>query len=142
MKKILITAMTLFVGLIFGQESPIGFNQLPKNAQSFVNKYFGKGVVSTVIRDKEVSKIDYKVIMKDGTKITFDGRGNWDDVETKGYSVPVALIPISIRNYVAQNYKGIQIVGIDKESYKYKIELSNGMDLEFNKQGKFIKIGD
>jgi hypothetical protein len=33
-------------------------------------------------------------------------------------------------------------VKIKKSSRKYEVEISNGLDLEFNKKGEFIRIDD
>ena len=40
------------------------------------------------------------------------------------------------------NHPGEIIVSIDKEHYGYDIELSNSLDLKFNKQGQFISYDD
>ena len=39
-------------------------------------------------------------------------------------------------------HPGEIIVSIDKEHYGYDIELSNSLDLKFNKQGQFISYDD
>ncbi|WP_369695841.1 PepSY-like domain-containing protein [uncultured Duncaniella sp.] len=48
----------------------------------------------------------------------------------------------AIATYVKQNHKGSRIIGIEKKRNGYEIELSNDLDLEFDKQGNFIRFDD
>lgn len=48
----------------------------------------------------------YEVKLADGTKIDFDARGEWTDVERPGGVVPDGLIPQPILKFVAANYPG------------------------------------
>lgn len=116
---------------------------LPKAAQTTIADNF-KAKVSVVKIDKDFGRIsEYEAILTDGTEISFDRNGNWDNVEVaNSASVPVALIPKAIREYVAANQKGQRIVGIDKERNGYDIELSNGVDMKFDKAGAFIRYDD
>ncbi len=111
---------------------------LPKAAQTTIANNF-KSEVSLVKIEKDFGRVsEYEVILTDGTEITFDRDGNWDNVETSSAkSVPSAFIPKGISNYVEKNHKGARIVGIDKERSGYEIELSNGIDIKFNKAGEF-----
>lgn len=111
---------------------------LPKAAQTTIANNF-KSEVSLVKIDKDFGRIsEYEVILTDGTEISFDRDGNWDNIETSAAkSVPSAFIPDGVTNYVAQNHKGARIVGIDKERSGYEVELSNGIDIKFNRAGEF-----
>lgn len=114
---------------------------LPKGAQSTLAKNF-KSKVSVVKIDKDFGRIsEYEVVMSDGAEVTFDNDGNWKDVEVNvTKSVPAGFIPTSISNYVKMNHKGKRIVGIEKTRSGYEVELSNGIEMKFDKEGKFIKF--
>jgi hypothetical protein len=43
-------------------------------------------------------------------------------------------------DYVTEYYPSADINGIDKEKSKYDVELTNGLDLEFNSAGKFVRM--
>ena len=60
--------------------------------------------------------------------------------ETK--AVPASLVPAAIANYVKGNFPGTFIEKIDKERYGYEIELSNDLDLKFDKKGNLKRIDD
>ena len=117
---------------------PIPVEQLPKAAKDFVAKYFpGQNIIYA---EKEYGK--YEARFNNGTEIEFDKKGNWDKVDCKTTAVPAALIPEAIVQYVQANFAGAVITKIDKERYGYEIELSNDIDLKFNKQGALIGMDD
>ncbi len=116
---------------------------LPEAARTTIANNF-KSTVSLVKIDKDFGRVsEYEVILNDGTEITFDRNGNWDNVETSNAkSVPAAFVPKGVRDYVAKNQPGTHIVGIDKERNGYDIELSNGVEIKFNKAGQFVRYDD
>lgn len=57
-------------------------------------------------------------------------------------SVPEALVPAAIVQYVKTNFDGTVITKIDKERYGYDIELSNDLELKFNKKGQVMEVDD
>ena len=84
----------------------------------------------------------YEAQLVDGTQVEFDKDGNWDKVDCNLNAVPTALIPASIAAYVHSNFPDCFIVKIDKERYGFEIELSNDLELKFNKQGQLLYIDD
>lgn len=113
---------------------------LPKAAQTILANNF-KAKVNLVKIDKDFGRVsDYEVILTDGTEITFDKNGNWENVEIGVRdTIPSYFIPKAVSSYVKQNQPGQKIVGIDKEKSGYDIELANGIEIKFNKDGQFIK---
>lgn len=113
---------------------------LPKAAQTTIANNF-KADVSVVKIEKDFGRVsEYEVVLTDGTEITFDRDGNWDNVEVgmRG-TIPSAFIPNEIAGYVKKNQPGQKIVGIDKERSGYDVELANGVDIKFDKQGRFVR---
>ena len=83
------------------------------------------------------------MILTDGSEITFDSKGNWENVETpNNKSVPSFFIPKAVADFVKTNQSGAKVVGIEKERHGYDVELSNGIDMKFDKNGKFIRYDD
>ena len=58
------------------------------------------------------------------------------------HPVPAAIVPAAIQQYVSAHFRGQVITKVDKERHGYDIELSNGMDLKFNRGGAFMGIDD
>ncbi len=113
---------------------------LPEAAKSVIKKNFKAGV-SVVKIDKDLGRIsEYEVILKDGSEVSFDSKGNWKDVEVAAdKSVPSAFVLKPIQDYVKKNHPGQNIVGVEKERNKIEVTLSNGIEMKFDEAGKFLK---
>lgn len=133
----------LMAGFVFAQEKIISANQLPKTAKNFLAVNFKGVAAGSVIEDREIYGVDeYKVRLANGIKVEFDSKGNWKEVDGEHQKVPYGFIPANIRNYVAKSFPNTQITKIERKSWSYKAELSNGIDLEFDKNGNFKRIDD
>lgn len=51
--------------------------------------------------------------------------------------MPGSFVPNAIQTYVANNQKGAKVVGIERTRGGYDIELSNGIEMKFDKNGNF-----
>ena len=146
MKTIKILTMTLLLtfqaAVCSGKDKVITFEELPVAAQTFIGNYFSGKQVSLVKKDKDGLKTHYDVVLADGTKLEFDSKGEWRDIEVRADEVPAALVPSEIKSYVSQKYPGQRIMQIDRSHNGYEIELSNKLDLKFNKQFKLTRIDD
>lgn len=140
MRKIIGIAIVLIANFAFAQEVIIPFNQLPAKAKTFIHQHFKDVKVMNVIQDKDAFSKDFDVNFENGTKVEFDRTGNWKEIKTVSGSVPSSLVPAKIKRYISNNYNGASIVEINKDAYKIDIELSNGVDLDFDKNGNFLRI--
>lgn len=140
MRKIIGIAIVLITNFAFAQEVIIPFNQLPAKAKTFIHQHFKDVKVMNVIQDKDAFSKDFDVNFENGTKVEFDRTGNWKEIKTLSGSVPSSLVPAKIKRYISNNYNGASIVEINKDAYKIDVELSNGVDLDFDKNGNFLRI--
>ena len=119
-------------------DRPIPVEQLPAAAKTFVQENFkGKKILYA-----EKDWGTYECRLDDGTKIDFHKDGTWDKIDCNMSAVPDSTVPAPIMNYVKANFPGAAITKIDKERYGYEIELSNDMDLKFDRQGALIGMDD
>ncbi|MDE7427259.1 MAG: PepSY-like domain-containing protein [Muribaculaceae bacterium] len=116
---------------------------LPVSAQTVLDRNF-KADVSMVKTDKEFGRVkEYEVILTDGTEITFDRSGNWKSVETSAKkNVPDFFVPDLVKKYVKQYHKDARLCGIERSGRGYEVELSNGVEMHFDRDGKFIRYDD
>ncbi len=126
----------------FADDRIIPVEQLPAAAKAFVQQHFPQATISYATKDREFGGAKYEARLADGTEIDFDKKGNWDKVDCKRQAVPAALVPAAITQYVKTNHPDAIITKIDKERYGFEIELSNGLDLKFNKGGQLFAIDD
>jgi len=122
-------------------DRPITADQLPAAAKTFIKKHFSQDQIVEAELEKNFRSTKYDVKFSSGAEVDFNGKGVWISVDCKKSPVPAAIIPAAIKKYVNTKYNGQQIVKIEKESYGYEVELSNDLELKFNRQGKFISVG-
>lgn len=113
---------------------------LPQSAQTVIANNF-KSKVSVVKIEKDFGRVsEYDVTLNDGSEISFDRHGNWKDVEVNASkSVPSSIVPDGVKIYVTSKHAGQRIVGIEKKRNGYDVELSNGVDIKFNKEAQFVR---
>ena len=111
---------------------------VPVQATAFIDQYFPESSVVLVEIENDEGTREYSVWLNDGTKIEFDVQGNWKRVGRKKTGVPSILIPDTIMQYVKTHYPNNVVTKFSKKEYGYKLELSDDMDLRFNKQFQFI----
>ena len=147
MKKIftLIMAAALVSGVASARDKiTTDVNELPESARTLLSQYYHGAGVSRIKIDSKISgQSDYEVVLDDGTEIEFAHDGSLKEIESgRDGVVPENLILKSIRDYVSTNYVGRKIVSMDVERNGYDIELSDGVELKFNKSGKVLSVED
>ena len=124
------------------RETTISVNKLPKAAQNMIANNFKGKKVTRVKKDVEANFVDFDVVLNDGTKLEFDNNGQWTEVDCKPSTVPAAVVPAAIAKYVKAQYPNARIVQIERDSRGYEIDLSNGLDISFDKQFNVVKTDD
>ena len=123
-----------------GNDKPVNVNELPAKAQTLLSKHFkGQKVMLATIESGVVSR-SYDVVLRNGTKLEFDKKGNLTEIDCKQGIVPSQLIPQPIKNYLKENYRGEAVRKIELNKKEYEVELTNGIDLTFNKHFQLIDI--
>ena len=142
MRKLFLLLTFIVIALSISARSNYTHNvtDLPMAAQTTLKNNF-KASVSHIKIEKDFGKIsEYDVILTDGSEITFDRNGNWKEIEVKSTSsIPTGLIPDAIASYVKTNQKKVKITGIEKNRSGYEVELSNGVEMKFDSNGKFLR---
>jgi len=136
-----IAAFALHLATACADDKLIPAEQLPEAARTFIQKSFPNESITFVQKDG-FFRPTYEVRLNNGTEIEFDNKGVWDSMDCKRSSVPENLIPAEIVKYVKAKFTNILITKIDKERKGYEIELSDGLELKFDKNGALISVDD
>ena len=123
-----------------GKDKPIAVNALPAKAQTLLGKHFNNQKVMLATIESGVITRSYDVVLQNGTKLEFDKKGNLTEIDCKQGIVPSQLIPQAIKNYLKDNYAGQSVKKIEMNKNEYEVELTNGLDLTFNKHFQLIDI--
>ena len=148
MKGSIILTMAIFAAVNLSacnheDKKVIQFGELPQAAQTFVDTHFADKQVSIVYHDTELADKDYEVIFTDGANIDFSKKGEWTEVEDRDTNgVPTAIMLQGIVDYVSTNFAGQYVVQLGKERSNYEVELNNGVEMVFDKEGQFLRYDD
>ena len=118
----------------------VDFGKLPKNSQEFIQKNFPSEKIKSVEMDREASWDKYTVYFNSGSQVSFEGgSGDCSEIIMKNGSVPAAVIPVKIKSFAGSKYGSQRIVMMQTTADGYKVKLSDGTFLEFDKEGDFVK---
>lgn len=136
---VLITAALTTTMTAQADDRAVTIDQLPKKAQQFIKQHFAQSILSYAKQDTGMFDGEFEVAFTDGNKVEFQKNGEWKDVECKKSAVPAAIVPQTMKDYVAKSHANMQIIKIERESKEYEIKLSDGKELKFNSKGNFVR---
>ena len=144
MKNFIVSGIFALVLLMTGcSDRPVLPAQLPVPIQTFVQQNFPGQTVTFAQKDLELTGWKYEIFLADGTHIDFDTDDMWDKIECPLTTpVPTALIPPPVAATIQANYPDAMITKIDKERNGFEVDLANGLELKFNKQGAIVEMDD
>lgn len=146
MKKALVILCTLLMAAFAAKAADrhriITFEELPVKAQEFVTTYFSGQTIRFVEMEIEVKRTEYTVRFENGMEIEFNSNGDWEEVESHAECLPTGFLNENILNYLSKNFPNCCIREISKSRFKVEIELDNGLELVFNKNGDFLRFDD
>ena len=116
---------------------------LPAEAKTLIKKHFPNVKINHIkIDDHTFGGADYDVILNNGTELDFNSKGALEEIDCGMDAVPASLVPKPIGEFVAGTYPGQKIVSLSFGRSKYEVELSNGTELEYDRNGRFLRIDD
>lgn len=141
MKKFitLIFAAIIGIGVAYARDRVTSnVNELPQVARTTLSTHFKNVKVNHIKIDEGIfGADDYDVVLENGTEIDFDGDGKLKEVEAGINGVPSSLILKPILNYITKNYAKCKIVGYEIKRNGYEVELNNGIEVKFDRNGSF-----
>lgn len=143
MKKLVFLLVCLFTLQTVARaddDKPIQVTQMPQSAQQFIKQHFADSKVALAKMENDFFYKSYEVIFTDGNKVEFDKKGDWTEVDCKYGTVPGAVIPAAIKQYVTTNYPDANILKIERDKKDYEVKLSNRIELKFDLKFNLIDI--
>lgn len=123
------------------RKESITVEQLPQASRTFIADYYPGVSVLRVTKETDHSGSEYDVNLANGHEIEFNAAGEWTDVDAPtGQTVPAGIAPKAIVEYVTANYPDQGINEISRDRKGYEVDLTSGLDLEFDTNGNFIRI--
>lgn len=145
--KVLAIAAVMFAGFGVANaervETPV--EKMPAQVQRFLNDYYPGQKVATSwakMMHPTTEPMWWRVNLADGTKLQFTLDGTCSNINAKKSNtpIPVILLPNEARKYIADNYANQTIKKYKFKKDQYKITLSNGDKLVFDKDYQLAKV--
>ncbi|MCH5240089.1 MAG: PepSY-like domain-containing protein [Muribaculaceae bacterium] len=144
--KVLGLALVLVLGssVAMAERVPMPVDKMPAQVQTFLNDYYPGATVAkswAKMMRPTTEPMWYRVNLDNGTKLWFDLTGNWYQVDAKKSSVPASidLLPNDARKTITDQFAGATVKSIKFKKDQYKITLSDGQKLKFEK-GYGLKV--
>jgi hypothetical protein len=137
--KTIVAGLLLFIAIAATAQKKIQPNELPAGSVAFIEKHFPNRTIHQSKKDSEHGEKGFEVILSDGTEVEFWQDGGWREVDGNGNPIPTSFISANILEYVQKNYPKEKITHIDYGHKDVDVDLTNTIDLEFDKSGRFLK---
>ena len=85
---------------------------------------------------------ELQLSLSDGIELEFNSKGEWIEIDCKNKAVPAIFIPNTIVKYMQKNYGGHKIIKIERDRKGYELTLENGLEVDFDQFGGFLKLSD
>ena len=121
------------------KEKVVHSEDLPATASGFITTHYSGKQILQVVKELDNLKTYYHVYLNNGTKLDFSRQGSIKKVEGTE-EIPNTVIPLLILNYVDTNYAAAFIRGWDLDDTSQEIKLSTDIELEFDKNGNFLRV--
>ncbi|MBD3582792.1 PepSY-like domain-containing protein [Flavobacterium selenitireducens] len=139
MKTTFILAIVLSALSANAQLNKIKVSELPQPAQAFLSEHFKEYKIAQAYKESQIGEKGFEVKMTDGTEVEFTKDGKWREVDGNDKPIPTAFIDKKITSYIAKAYPGKKITHIDYGHKDIDVDLEGKLDLEFDKNGNFLK---
>lgn len=144
MKKLFLLLIVSVVGVMTmfaDNDKMITREELPEKAQIFIDKHFANVDVLYAKAERDMGIVTSYDVMLDGDiKLEFSRSGEWTSVDCNRGRVPNSVLPKGVLDYVTNKFAKAYVVEIECNRMGYEVKLSNDLELDFNKNGQFLRV--
>lgn len=144
-KKFLIKASLMATVVVFSltgcdKEEIIPSKDIPSEITNYISIHFPNNTIVQAINDTKT----YDILLSESISLEFNRKKEIVDIDgVDGITqLPNSVIPEKILQYVTTNYPTNFITDWELDGKNQQVQLDNGLDLEFNMKGDFLRIED
>ena len=144
MKRIttILLSLALFAFVAEADNKPIDYEQLPSAAKTFIKADFPSETISYITRDADLLDTAYDVHFANGLKIEFNSKGEWKEISSATSQIDRKYVPRQIIAAVEARWPGVEFRKVERYRYGYEVELTNRLELKFDRQFRLTEIDD
>lgn len=121
------------------EEEVIPSSELPSEITSYITTHFPNNTIVQVINDRDGLNKTYDILLSENISLEFNRKKEIIDIDGVN-QLPISVIPEKILQYVTANYPTNFITDWELDDKNQQVQLDNGLDLEFNMDGDFLRI--
>lgn len=121
------------------KEEIISSLDLPVEINSYISTHFPNKSILQVIKDKDGLIKSYDILLNENVSLEFNRKNEIIDIDGNT-KLPDSVIPDKILQFVALKYAANFVTDWQLDGNNQQVELDNGLDLEFNIKGEFLRI--
>ncbi len=139
MKRLFLLALVPFLLISCEKEEISPLTDIPSEISNYVSTHFPENPIIQAIKDTDGFELTYDITLEGGLFLEFNRKKEVIDIEglTK---LPDSVIPAKLLEYATTNYPDNYIIGWELDDRNQQIKLENGLELEFNMNGDFLRI--
>lgn len=139
MKRLFLLALVPFLLISCEKEEILPLTDIPSEISNYVSTHFPENPIIQAIKDTDGFALTYDITLEGGLFLEFNRKKEVIDIEglTK---LPDSVIPAKLLEYATTNYPDNYIIGWELDDRNQQIKLENGLELEFNINGDFLRI--
>ncbi|MBS9773905.1 MAG: PepSY-like domain-containing protein [Tenacibaculum sp.] len=141
MKFIYILLISIISLISCSKEKTISKNDLPFEIKVYISEHFPNNPILQASVEENFSSKEYEVILKDNITVEFDAKDKVKEIKANT-KLPNSVIAKPILDYVKTNFRNNIITKWELDKRKQEVKINNGISLEFDLSGNFIKIDD
>lgn len=138
-KKSLIATAVVFSLSSCDKEEIIPSSELASEITSYISTHFPNNTIIQVIKDRDGFTKNYDILLSENVNLEFNRKKEIIDIDGVT-QLPNSVIPEKILQYVTTNFSANFITGWELDDKNQQVQLDNGLDLEFNMQGAFLRF--
>jgi hypothetical protein len=138
-KTFLLMTLSALLLVACDKEKVVQSDDLPANASGFVTTHYPGNQILQVVKELDNLKTYFHVYLNNGTKLDFTRQGNIKKIEGTE-AIPDTVIPSLVLEYVDTYYPTDFIRGWEIKDASQETKLSSGLQLEFDKNGNFLRV--
>lgn len=138
-KSVILLVIFIMPITLFAQDRIIQNSEIPVAIQNYIKTHFPDRTIVKAEIDMEGTKKEYEIKLDNKTELEFNRKYQIKKIDGKS-ALPASVIPPAINEYVKTHYPNNVITDWEIEWNHQEVKLDNGIELEFNLKGRFIRI--
>ncbi len=139
---LVLAALLIAYPALADSDRPLTVQELPAASQQLLQQAFPESRVAYAKVSNDWFEKEYKVVFVDGSKVEFDRRGEWKQIECKYGQVPPTLVPQPILDRVQELFGTCGVISIERDRRGYEVKLDNRVEASFDKAFRMVDLDD